>query len=176
MDMNDILKLMINSGAAEQVSKQTGLSITDAASVMEDLVPVLLKGMQGQAANKNTQQGFLQALQDHGKQDTADLSSFFKKVDVDDGAKIVNHLLGEKKEEVAAKAKKKSGIDTKTILKIMAILAPLLMTKMGSAAKTEKEVKTASKGGSIDMLDVVSGLMDGVDAGDVFKLAKLLMK
>ena len=45
MDMTDILKLMINSGAAEQVSQQTGISVTDAAEVMEDLLPVLLMGM-----------------------------------------------------------------------------------------------------------------------------------
>ena len=70
MDMTDILKLMINSGAAEQVSQQTGISVTDAAEVMEDLLPVLLMGMKGQAANKSTQDGFLQALADHGKQDS----------------------------------------------------------------------------------------------------------
>ena len=172
MDMTDVLKMMINSGAAEQVSQQTGISVTDAAEVMEDLLPVLLKGMQGQAANKATQQGFLQALSDHGKQDTSDMGRFLKTVDTDDGAKIVNHLLDARQQEaVAAKAKKKSGIDTKTILKIMAIMAPLLMSKMGSTAKS-----SARKSGSDDMLSVVGGLLDGVDAGDVIKLAGLLLK
>ena len=172
MDMTDVLKLMINSGAAEQVSQQTGISVTDAAEVMEDLLPVLLMGMKGQAANKSTQDGFLQALADHGKQDSKNTAKFLKKVDTDDGAKIVNHLLDAKEQEaVAAKAKKKSGIDTKTILKIMAIMAPLLMSKMGSTAKS-----SAKKSGSDDMLSVVGGLLDGVDAGDVIKLASLLLK
>lgn len=171
MDMNDVLRMMLSSGAAEEVSNQTGLSVNDAASVMEYVLPMLLKGMQGQATNKSTQQGFLQALNDHGKQDTSDVSKFLKTVDTDDGAKIVNHLLGAQQEEVAAKAKKKSGIDTKTVLKIMAILAPLLMSRMGSTAQT-----TAKKRGSDDMVSVVGGLLDGVDATDVLKLAKLLMK
>ena len=172
MDMTDILKLMINSGAAEEVSQQTGISVTDAAEVMEDLLPILLMGMKGQAANKDTQDGFLQALSDHGKQDTKSTAKFLKKVDTDDGAKIVNHLLDAKEQEaVAAKARKKSGIDTKTILKIMAIMAPLLMSKMGSTAKS-----SAKKSGSDDMLSVVGGLLDGVDAGDVIKLASLLLK
>ena len=43
MDMTDVLKMMINSGAAEEVSKETGISVTDAAEVMEDLLPILLK-------------------------------------------------------------------------------------------------------------------------------------
>ncbi|MBQ6455801.1 MAG: DUF937 domain-containing protein [Mogibacterium sp.] len=171
MDMNDILKMMIASGALEQISQQTGVSSKDAANVLEDVLPVLLMGMQGQAKNKNTQQGFLQALQDHGKQDTSDMNRFLRNVDTDDGAKIVNHLLGSKQEEVAAKARKKSGIDTKTILKIMAILAPLLMTKMGNTAQSK-----AKKSSSSDMMSVVGGMLDGVDAGDVIKLAGLLLK
>ena len=155
MDMTDVLKMMINSGAAEQVSKQTGISVTDAAEVMEDLLPALLMGMQGQAKNKDTQQGFLKALDDHGKQDTKDMSKFLRNVDTDDGAKIVNHLLAAKQQEaVAAKAKKR-----------------MLMSKMGSTAKS-----TAKKKGSDDMLDVVGGLLDGVDAGDVLRLASLLLK
>ena len=172
MDMTDVLKMMINSGAAEQVSKQTGISVTDAAEVMEDLLPALLMGMKKKKKNKDTQQGFLKALDDHGKQDTKDMSKFLRNVDTDDGAKIVNHLLAAKQQEaVAAKAKKRSGLDTKTILKIMAIMAPLLMSKMGSTAKS-----TAKKKGSDDMLDVVGGLLDGVDAGDVLRLASLLLK
>ncbi len=171
MEMTDILKMMLNSGAAEQVSKETGISVTDAAEVMEDLLPVLLKGMQGQARNKDTQQSFLKALEDHGKQDTRDMSKFIRNVDTDDGAKIVKHLLGPEEEVVAAKAKKKSGLDTKTILKVMAILAPLLMSKMGNTART-----SAQKSDSSDMLGVVGGLLDGVDAGDVIKLASLLLK
>ncbi|MBR7088853.1 MAG: DUF937 domain-containing protein [Mogibacterium sp.] len=175
MDMNDILKLMMSRGAAEQVSQQAGIPVDDALAVMGDVLPMLLKGMQGQATNQSTQQGFLQALSDHSKQDTSDLSKFFKNVDTDDGAKIVNHLLGQEKEAVAAKAKKKSGIDTKTVLKIMAILAPLLMTKMGSAAKeSEKTVK--GNIGAADVMELVGGLSDGVDMKDVMKLAKMFMK
>ena len=174
MDMNDILKMVMASGAAEQVSEQTGISVSDAASVMEDVLPMLLKGMQGQATNKDTQQSFLQALTDHSKNDTSDVTKFIKNVDTEDGDKIVNHLLGGDKEAVAAKAKKKSGIDTKTVLKIMAILAPLLMSKMGSTAQSTKTAKASSGAG--DMLDIVSGLMDGVDAGDVIKIVSKLMK
>ena len=99
------------------------------------------------------------------------MNRFLRNVDTDDGAKIVNHLLGSKQEEVAAKARKKSGIDTKTILKIMAILAPLLMTKMGNTAQSK-----AKKSSSSDMMSVVGGMLDGVDAGDVIKLAGLLLK
>jgi hypothetical protein len=53
----------------------------------------------------------------------------------------------------------------------MAILAPLLMTKMGNTAQSK-----AKKSSSSDMMSVVGGMLDGVDAGDVIKLAGLLLK
>ena len=171
MDMNSAMEMLMSSGALGQVSQMLGVNEQEAGYAIEEVLPLLLKGMQGQARNKETQQGFLQALQDHSAQDTSDISKFLKNVDTEDGAKIVKHLLGAQQEEVAAKAKKKSGLDTKKILKLMAIAAPFLMSQMGKNAKS-----TAKSKGSDDMLSIVTGLMDGVDASDVIRIPKKLMK
>lgn len=170
MDMTDMMQMMLNSGSLGQVSQMLGVGEKEATSAIEEVLPMLLKGMQGQAKNKDTRDGFLQALRDHGQDDVNDFSKFLKNVDTDDGAKIVKHLLGSKQEEVAAKAKKKSGLDTKTILKIMAIAAPFLMSKMGNTAKKE-----TAKSKSGDMMSIVGGLLDGVDAVDVIRIARKLM-
>ena len=171
MDMETIMKMMLQSGALEQVSGMLGVDDKSAESAIESVMPMLLQGMQGQMKNENTRSGFLQALTDHSKDDTEDLKKAVKNVDTDDGAKIVKHLLGAQEEEVAAKATKKSGLDTKTILKIMAILAPILMSKMGQTAK-----KQTAKSSSGDMMSVVGGLLDGVDAKDVVNILGMLMK
>ena len=170
MDMNDVMKMMLNSGNLGQMGKLLGVGEQEATSAIEEVLPMLIQGMQGQATNKQTQQGFLQALQDHSQDDTSDFTSFLKNVDTEDGAKIVNHLLGSKKEEVAAKATKKSGLDSKTIMKIMAIAAPFLMSQMGKSAKSKAKTVNASD----DMLSIVGGLLDGVDASDVIKIARKL--
>ena len=166
MDMETIMKLMLQSGALDQVSGMLGVD-----GKIETVMPLLLQGMQGQMKNEDTRYGFLQALNDHSKQDTRDLRQAVKTADVDDGAKIVRHLLGAQEEEVAAKAKKRSGLDTKTILKIMAIMAPILMSRMGQTAKAE-----TAKSSSGDMMKVVGGLLDGVDAKDVVNILGMLMK
>ncbi|MBQ3370398.1 MAG: DUF937 domain-containing protein [Mogibacterium sp.] len=171
MDMETIMKLMLQSGALDQVSGMLGVDGKSAESAIETVMPLLLQGMQGQMKNEDTRYGFLQALNDHSKQDTRDLRQAVKTADVDDGAKIVRHLLGAQEEEVAAKAKKRSGLDTKTILKIMAIMAPILMSKMGQTAKAE-----TAKSSSGDMMKVVGGLLDGVDAKDVVNILGMLMK
>ena len=175
MDMKDMLQMLLSSDALGQVSKQAGVSENDAAEVLKDVLPVLLKGMQGQASNKSTQEGFLQALADHSKQDTSNVSKFLGNVDTEDGGKIVKHLLGAEEEAVAAKAKKKSGIDAKKIIKIMAIVAPLLMSQMGKAAKESKKTE-AGNIGAADVLDIVGGLTDGLDMKDVLKIAKMFAK
>ena len=167
MDMETIMKMMLQSGALDQVTSMLGVDEKGAQSAIETVMPMLLKGMQ----SEDTKYGFLQALNDHSKQDTKDLKKAVKNVDVDDGYKIVKHLLGAEEEELAAKAKKKSGLDTKTIIKIMAILAPILMSKMGQTAKTQ-----TAKSSSGDMMKVVGGLLDGVDAKDVVNILGMLMK
>ena len=171
MDMETIMKMMLQSGALDQVSGMLGVDGKSAESAIEYVMPMLLQGMQGQMKNEETKYGFMQALNDHSKQDTRDLRKAVKDADVDDGAKIVRHLLGSQEEEVAAKATRKSGLDTKTILKIMAILAPILMSKMGQTAKTE-----TARSSSGDMMKVVGGLLDGVDAKDVVNILGMLMK
>ncbi len=171
MDMNDVMKMMLNSGNLGQMGQLLGVNEQEATSAIEEVLPMLIKGMQGQATNKETQQGFLQALNDHSNDDTSDFTRFLKNVDTEDGAKIVKHLLGNQTEEVAAKAQKKSGLDAKKIMKIMAIAAPFLMSQMGKSAKTK-----AQNVGSADMLSVVGGLMDGIDAKDVINIVKLLKK
>ena len=172
IDVTSLMEAAIKSGALGQVSNMLGVDEKSAESAMEVVMPMLLKGMQGQAQNKETQYGFMQALLDHSKDDTDDLQKAVKNVDVADGAKIVNHLLrGAEQEEVAAKAKKKSGLDTKTILKLMAILAPILMSRMGKTAKAE-----TSKASSSDMVKVVGGLLDGIDAKDVVNILGMFVK
>ena len=171
MDMETIMKMMLQSGALDQVSGMLGVDGKRAESAVEYVMPMLLQGMQSQMKSEDTKYGFLQALNDHSKQDTRDLRKAVQDADVDDGAKIVRHLLGAQEEEVAAKATKKSGLDTKTILKIMAILAPILMSKMGQTAKTQ-----TAKSSSGDMMKVVGGLLDGVDAKDVVNILGMLMK
>ena len=49
MDLNSIMKLMTSSDALGQVSSLTGVSEKEAGSALEEIVPMLLKGMQGQA-------------------------------------------------------------------------------------------------------------------------------
>lgn len=98
------------------------------------------------------------------------MSKFIKNIDMEDGAKIVGHLLGKEDEKTAAVAAKASGIDAKKIIKLMAILAPIIMNQLG------KESKKSGKKTNDDMGDLLGSIVKNVDIGDVIKIAKVLMK
>ena len=170
MDMNSVLKAVMSSDALGQLSKATGIDEKAAASVLTDVMPLLINGAKSQSTNKDTATSFIEALASHGEKDSSDMAKFIKNVDVADGAKIVKHLLGSEKESKAQKISEKSGVDIKKVAMVMALAAPLVMNKLGKSAK--KKAKENSKS---DVADVVGAIVENVDVADVIKVAKLFL-
>ena len=163
--MESIAKILADKNTMNALSKSLGVNEEDASAVLASILPQLLKGASAQATSAKTQASFAEALEQHSKKDTSNLASFFKNVDLEDGAKIVGHLLGAKETKAAETASKKTGIDTKQVIKIAAAAAPLIMTLVGTATKKEqKKAKDDSALGSI-----AKTLLSSVDAGDILK-------
>lgn len=171
MDMNTILKAVMSSDAVDEIGKSMGLEKSVAGDVLTEVLPLLMNGAKGQSKNKDTAADFLEAIMSHGEKDSSDMAKFVKNIDLDDGAKIVKHLLGSEEAASTKKVAEKSGLDAKKIATIMAIAAPIVMNQLGKNAK-----KSSKKADKSDIGDIVGGLMDGVDAGDVLKVAKLFLK
>lgn len=167
VDINSFL----NENTLKMVGQLAGVSEEDVTSVVASALPTLLKGAANQNKNADTAAGFLEAVLSHGEKDSSDMTKFIKNIDTEDGAKIVKHLLGANEdktvEAVAAKAK---GIDKKKVLKILAIVAPIIMNQLG------KEAKKSGKKSNSDMDGILGTLVENVDLGDVVKIAKILMK
>lgn len=163
--LESIGKILSDKKTMAAISKSLGVSADDAGAVLESVLPALLQGASAQASNAKTQESFAKALEDHSGVSTSNIASFFKNVDLDDGAKIVGHLLGTKQTKAAKEASKKTGIDAKEVLKIAAAAAPLVMTLVGNATKKEqKKAKDNSGLGTI-----AKALLSNVDAGDILK-------
>ena len=92
MDFSSILNTIMGSDSVSSLSNLTGTSEKDVSGVLSSVLPLFMNGAQGQATNAETAQSFANALASHGKDDFSDLSSFLGNVDMDDGAKIVEHL------------------------------------------------------------------------------------
>lgn len=167
-----VMNAIMNEDTLKMVSQLAGVDEKEAGSIVAAVLPTLLKGAASQNKNKDTAAGFLEAVLSHGEKDSSDMTKFIKNIDTEDGAKIVKHLLGAGGDEKAAEAvaAKAKGIDTKKIIKIMAILAPIIMNQLG------KEAKKSGKKSNADMDGILGTLVENVDLGDVLKIAKILIK
>lgn len=159
MDMNSLLSTLLSSDSVSGVSKATKADDKEVQSVLNAALPLLLKGAKKQSEDKDTAESFATALLSHGKKDTSNLSSFLKNVDLDDGSKIIGHLLG-KDDDSVKKIAKTSGVSAKKTGDILSAAAPLLMSLLGQESASKKSDNNVA-------LEIAGALLKNVDVGDL---------
>ena len=159
MDMTSLLGVLLSSDSVSGVSKATKADNNEVASVLNAALPMLLKGAKKQSEDKDTAESFATALLSHGKKDTSNLSSFLKNVDLDDGSKIIGHLLG-KDDDSVKKIAKSSGVSAKKTGDILSAAAPLLMSLLGQESASKKSDNNVA-------LELAGALLKNVDVGDL---------
>ncbi len=159
MDLMKLAGTLLSSDSVDGVSERTGSSGSDVSKVLAKALPALLDGANDQAKGKKTSKGFASALSDHAKDDTSDLSGFLGNVDMEDGAKILGHLLGSKEEDKVNEIAEDSGMDASTVLEILSTASPLLLSLLGQ--QTEEEDKKEAVG------DLVGLLVENVDVSSL---------
>ena len=159
MDINSLLGTLLSSDSVSGVSKATKADDKEVQSVLNAALPLLLKGAKKQSEDKDTAESFATALLSHGKKDTSNLSSFLKNVDLDDGSKIIGHLLG-KDDDSVKKIAKTSGVSAKKTGDILSAAAPLLMSLLGQESASKKSDNNVA-------LEIAGALLKNVDVGDL---------
>lgn len=162
LDLSSIASTLLDKDALSGIASSTGLSSKDVTSVLKSALPSLLDGASKQTSNKSTLEGFASALEKHASKNTSSLTSFFKDIDIDDGSKIVSHLLGDNKGKTADSLAKDLGIDAKDVAKVLACAAPLLMSLLGKKAQSAKK-------DSDSLSSIASSLLGNADVGSLLK-------
>lgn len=160
MDLSKIAGSLLSSDSLKGLSNLTGADNKDITNVLTSALPSLLSGATEQAKDKKTAEGFATALAQHAKDDTSDLTSFLGNVDLNDGAKIIGHLLGSGKEETVKKAAKASGVSEKKTGDILSAIAPMLLSLLGQQAEEDDDKESGASG-------LVGALLDNVDVGSL---------
>ncbi len=156
MDLKKLAGSLLSSDAISGLGKLTGASGSDVTSVLTSALPSLLSGANEQAKDSGTSEGFVNALTQHAKDDTSNLTSFLGKVDLTDGSKIISHLLGSNESNVVANVAKETGVSQKKTSSILSAAAPLLMSLLGQQADDDKD-------SGLDIGGLIGGLVDNVD-------------
>lgn len=148
MDTKSLMTSLLSSGTLDALSSQTGTPKNQLTSVLESVLPTMLDGANSQATGQDTAESFQNAINTHAKDDTSDLTSFFGKVDLEDGAKIIGHLLGAGASSATEAATNASGLSSSDVAKIMSMVAPLILSSLGQQSQSAKP----DKGGILAML------------------------
>lgn len=168
MDINKLAGVLLGSDSISGLSSLTKVEDKDVNSVLAEALPALLLGANNQAKGKDTTDSFAEALADHAKADTKDVEGFFGNIDLEDGAKIIGHLLGTEKSDVTKKVAKKTGVSDDKTAMILAAAAPLLMSLLGQQAD-EDDNKSAGVealiGALLENVDLVE-LLTGTSSND----------
>lgn len=135
--LETIMKQLNNKDALQQLGNSINAKPDDVKKVAELGIPALMEALN---RNTNTQEGaqsLARALEQHQDDDVDDIASFLKNVDTDDGAKIIEHILGGKSSNVTSKLAKKAGMSSEQTRKLLIQFAPLLLGLLGKKKKED---------------------------------------
>ena len=99
--------------------------------------------------------GSVGALDHHQDDEVLDLDSFLSKVNKDDGAKILSHVLGGNSQRVQTNLARQSGMNPGQVSGILIQLAPMLLGALGQEKKR----------GNLDASNLIGMLAGGLGQG-----------
>lgn len=154
MDILELLSGQLDSEKVlQQLSKTSGADSSQVQKVVQIGLPALLESL---GRNSKTEQGassLAKALDSHKDDNVDNIEDFLKNINMEDGSKIIGHVLGTNKQKVQRNLAKQTGLDDKQVSNIMNQLAPLLLGTLGKQ-------KTSSNVGSAGIESMISGILN----------------
>ncbi len=157
----DLLQGPLGQMMIQGASSQLGQDTDKTQSALSAAIPMLMGALKKNASNPEGADGLMKALQ--SKHDGGILDSItdifgggnVNDVVVEDGDKILGHVLGEKKETVAKALGAQSGLDLSSAMSILKMAAPMVMGMLGKQTR-EKQVSNPT-----DLSNIIGGMLGG---------------
>ena len=167
MDLMSIMGALMGSPSTSSISQATGTKTNDVTSILAQALPSLLSGAGQQASQKSTAESFAKALEYHAADDTSNLASFYGNVDIEDGAKIVKHLLGDNSSSTIKAIAKQSGVTANQAASVLSTAAPLLMSLIGQQTAPQTKTAATQAAKTTQTSSLMSSLLSNVDMGSL---------
>ncbi|WP_353778284.1 DUF937 domain-containing protein [Winogradskyella sp. 3972H.M.0a.05] len=155
----DLLNSDLGKTIISGVAGSTGQDTNKTSGLLTMAMPVLMKAMERNASTPEGAEGLYGALNKHDGSILDNLGDLFNggvnKEVVDDGGKILGHVLGSRQLGVEKVLSEKSGMDLGSVANILKVAAPILMGVLGKQSR-QQNVSQAS-----DMSSVLGGLLGG---------------
>ncbi|CAM1346918.1 DUF937 domain-containing protein [Tenacibaculum crassostreae] len=155
----DLLNSDLGKTIISGVAGSTGQDTNKTSNVLTMALPVLMKAMQRNASTPQGAEGLMGALNKHDGGILDNLGGLFSggvNSDVlQDGSKILGHVLGNKQQGVEQVIGQKAGMDSSAVADILKTAAPILMGVLG---KQSRQNNVSSSG---DLGGLLGGLLGG---------------
>ena len=156
----DLLQGPMGQMIIQGASSQLGQDSNKTQSAISAAIPMLMGALKKQASNPDAASGLMNALQKHDGGILDNVMDIFGGGNVnddvvEDGDKILGHVLGDKKETVAAALGQKSGLDLGSAMNILKMAAPIVMGMLGKQTR-EKQVSNPT-----DLTNIIGGMLGG---------------
>ena len=133
----DLVKGAIDSGVINKAANQLGTTPNQAESAIDAALPLLLGALGRNAAEPQGAQSLHRALErDHADNNPLSvLGNVLGGSGLGDGGAILGHIFGGRQERASMGVSKASGLDMGNSGQLMAMLAPVVMSILGSQMK-----------------------------------------
>ena len=123
--------LLGDDASIKAISENSGASKKKTADILTQGIPVLLQGMTENSSNDEGAQSLFNALSGHTEQRSVEEQ--IKEADIEDGGKIVSHILGDDKDKVIKQIAKETGATKAQVNSSLSSIAPALLSVLSSA-------------------------------------------
>jgi hypothetical protein len=156
----DLLNSDMGKAIVNGVAGQTNQPESKTNNVLTMALPVLMQAMKRNASSPQGAEGLLSALNNkHDGSILDNLGGLFEGgVDdnvLNDGSKILGHLLGSKQQQVENAIGARAGMDSNSVANILKVAAPILMGMLG------KQTKENNVNDSSGLEGLLGGLLSG---------------
>lgn len=165
LDQDDILA---------QLGQKVGAKPEQVQMVAKMGLPTIMEALNRNTNDATGAQSLLKALDGHSGSDLSDLSGFLGGIDMEDGAKVLSHILGNKTSTIESRMGQKSGLGQDQVASLLMQFAPLILSFLGN----KKQEDGLNESGLSDLTSGLSGLFAGGGnggAGDLLSLATSLL-
>lgn len=152
-----LLKSMSQQSSIDAAEKKTGISGVSILTILSYALPILIRFLTKNAGSQAGAQSLLGALNQHTS--TKAMPQQILEADEADGQKILGHIFGDQQKQTVNEIASKSKVDPSVVLKVLAILAPVLLSSLQSVTAATANAQQAKKPG-VD-------LSDGLDVSDL---------
>ncbi len=161
MDITSLLGSDLGKQALHGITQKTEATEEETSSVLSAATPVLLGMLKKNSETPEGASGLLGALNKHDGSVLNNLGGFLNANDTSDGQAILGHILGGQKGQVENAISAKTGVSTSKVTHILALLAPIILGKLGSQANSN----SVSSGDGLS--NILGGLLGGADSSSI---------